>query len=181
MTQQTPEPEVEPTEEFPHVETKGVPDPHTPDAAEISAPEDESRNSDNLPMSGDSENSQNSANPDDLSSNEGIDEPDTFPRSVVEKLRRENAGYREKAKKAEDYARELFYARVAATGRLADADDLPFDEALLDDHDALTAAVEELVARRPHLALRKPRGDVGAGATADAGVVDLAGILRSRA
>lgn len=109
------------------------------------------------------------------------EESDTFPRSVVEKLRRENAGYREKAKKAETYARELFYARVAATGRLADPDDLDFDEALLDDHDALTAAVEELVARKPHLALRKPRGDVGAGATADAGVVDLAGILRSRA
>ena len=109
------------------------------------------------------------------------EEADTFPRSVVEKLRKENAGYREKAKKAEEYARELFYARVAATGRLADADDLPFDEALLDDHDALTAAVEELVARKPHLASRTPRGDVGAGALSeDTATVDLAGILRSR-
>lgn len=120
--------------------------------------------------------------PDDQSADATeIDEPDTFPRSVVEKLRKENAGYREKARKAETYARELFYARVAATGRLADADDLPFDAALLDDHDALTAAVDALVARKPHLASRTPRGDVGAGALSeDAATVDLAGILRSR-
>lgn len=108
------------------------------------------------------------------------EEDDTFPRSVVEKLRKENAGYREKAKKAETYARELFYARVAATGRLADADDLPFDEALLDDHDALVGAVEDLVARKPHLASRTPRGDVGQGLSGAGANVDLAGILRSR-
>lgn len=108
------------------------------------------------------------------------DEPDTFPRSVVEKLRRENAGYRDKARKAEDYARELFHARVAATGRLADPEDLPFDEALLDDRDALLAAVEDLLARKPHLGSRKPRGDVGQGLSGDGSNVDLAGILRSR-
>lgn len=112
---------------------------------------------------------------------EPSDDEDTFPRHVVEKLRRENAGYREKAKKAENYARELFHARVAATGRLADPDDLTFDEHLLDDRDALLAAVEDLIARKPHLALRKPRGDVGAGAlSSDAATVDLAGLLRSR-
>ena len=111
---------------------------------------------------------------------EPSDDEDTFPRSVVEKLRKENAGYREKAKKAETYARELFYARVAATGRLADADDLPFDEALLDDHDTLVGAVEELVARKPHLASRTPRGDVGQGLSGAGANVDLAGILRSR-
>lgn len=108
------------------------------------------------------------------------EEPDTFPRSVVEKLRKENAGYREKARKAEDYARELFHARVAATGRLADADDLPFDEALLDDRDALLAAVEDLVARKPHMGSRTPRGDVGQGLSGSSATVDLAGILRSR-
>lgn len=119
--------------------------------------------------------------PDAVEAEETDEEPDTFPRSVVEKLRKENASYRDKAKKAETYAKALFNARVAATGRLADPDDLTFDEALLDDHDALTAAVEELVARKPHLALRKPRGDVGAGAlSSDGSSVDLAGILRSR-
>jgi len=118
---------------------------------------------------------------DEAEQTEEPEEPDTFPRSVVEKLRKENAGYREKAKKAETYARELFYARVAATGRLADADDLTFDEALLDDHDALLGAVEELVARKPHLASRKIRGDVGQGLSGGSSSVDLAGILRSRA
>lgn len=117
---------------------------------------------------------------DNVEVEETDDEPDTFPRSVVEKLRKENAGYREKARRAEDYAKELFYVRVAATGRLADADDLPFDEALLEDHDALTAAVEELVARKPHLISRKPRGDVGQGLSGSSATVDLAGILRSR-
>lgn len=114
------------------------------------------------------------------SNDDSHDEPDTFPRDYVEKLRKENAGYRDKAKKAETYARELFSARVAATGRLADPDDLTFDEALLDDHDALTAAVEELVARKPHLASRKPRGDVGQGLSGSSATVDLAGLLRSR-
>lgn len=125
--------------------------------------------------------SEEATEPDAVEVEETEDEPDTFPRSVVEKLRKENAGYREKARRAEDYAKELFYARVAATGRLADADDLPFDEALLEDHDALTAAVEELVARKPHLTSRKPRGDVGQGVGSTSSTVDLAGLLRSRA
>lgn len=110
---------------------------------------------------------------------EGSD-PDTFPRAVVEKLRKENATYREKAKKAEDYAKELFYARVSATGRLADPDDLPFDADLLEDHDALLGAVEELLTRKPHLGSRKPRGDVGQGLSGSSATVDLAGLLRSR-
>ena len=38
-----------------------------------------------------------------------------------------------KAKKADDYAQALFTARVAATGRLADPSDLPFDPELVDD------------------------------------------------
>lgn len=120
------------------------------------------------------------AKPDPVEVEETEDEPDTFPRSVVEKLRKENAGYREKARKAEDYARELFHARVAATGRLADPEDLPFDEALLDDRDALLAAVEDLLARKPHMGSRTPRGDVGQGVSGSSATVDLAGILRSR-
>lgn len=156
--------DVETTED----ETEGVTEAHTPEgSADLTDPEEGVTSDDAPDVNTDSGNED--------------DEPDTFPRSVVEKLRKENAGYRDKAKKAETYARELFSARVAATGRLADPDDLSFDEALLDDHDALTAAVEELVARKPHLALRKPRGDVGAGATTNGSSVDLAGILRSRA
>ncbi|MCX2716084.1 hypothetical protein [Mycolicibacterium sp. J2] len=68
--------------------------------------------------------------------------------------------------KADKYARALFEARVAATGRLADATDLPFNAELLDDADALTAAIDLLIETKPHLASRKPAwGDVGAGQT----------------
>ncbi len=109
------------------------------------------------------------------------DSPETFPREYVEQLRREAAEARQKAKKADTYAQQLFAARVASTGRLADPSDLPFDEALVDDLPAMEAAIDELLGRKPHLAARTPRGDVGQGASTTAGDVDLAGILRSRA
>ncbi len=110
------------------------------------------------------------------------EDAETFPRAYVEKLRQEAAEARVRAKRADDLARELFTARVAATGRLADPNDLPFDDALLADMPALEAAIDELVALHPHYAARRPRGDIGQGATGpDAGTVDLAGLLRSRA
>ena len=110
------------------------------------------------------------------------DAQETFPRAYVEKLRQEAADARVRAKKADDLARELFTARVAATGRLADPNDLPFDDALLADMPALEAAIDELVAQHPHYAARRPRGDVGQGTTgSDAGTVNLAGLLRARA
>lgn len=109
------------------------------------------------------------------------DAPETFPREYVEQLRREAAEARQKAKKADTYAEQLFYARVAATGRLADPSDLPFDLDVLDDLPALEAAIDALIATKPHLASRTPRGSVGQGATKAGDDVDLAGILRSRA
>jgi hypothetical protein len=109
------------------------------------------------------------------------EEGDTFPRSYVEKLRRESAGYRDRAQKGDTYAQLLHNEMVRATGRLADPTDLAFDEAHLDDPDALAAAVDELLARKPHLASRRPMGDIGQGASASAGTVDLAAILRGRA
>ncbi len=109
-------------------------------------------------------------------------EQDTFPRSYVEKLRQEAAEARVKAKKAADLAREVFTLRVAATGRLADPSDLPYDESLFNDPSKLDAAIDELVAQHPHYAARKPRGDVGQGASRpDTGAVDLAAILRAGA
>jgi|SRR5690625_2560467 len=110
----------------------------------------------------------------------GDDETDTFPRSYVEKLRKENATYRERAQRADDYAQQLHHARVAATGRLADPSDLEFDESHLDDQAALEAAIDELLHRKPHLAARTVDGDVGQGQTGSQGV-DLAGMLRARA
>ncbi len=112
---------------------------------------------------------------------EDADEPDTFPRAVVEELRRENAEARTKAKRADEMSRRLHLELVRATGRLADPDDLPYDEAHLEDVDVMAAAIDALIAKKPHLASRRPRGDVGQGATADAATVDLAGMLRSRA
>jgi hypothetical protein len=99
----------------------------------------------------------------------GDENAETFPRSYVEKLRKESQGYRERAKTAEAnldaVQRELFTARVTATGRLADADDLPYDAELLADEDKLTEAIDELLKRKPHLAARKVSGSVGQGVT----------------
>ena len=68
--------------------------------------------------------------------------------------------------KADKYARALFTERVAATGRLADPTDAPFNADLLQSAEALTAALDALLAAKPHLASRKPAwGDVGAGQT----------------
>lgn len=109
------------------------------------------------------------------------EEPDTFPRSYVEELRQENGRYRQRAQRADDLAQRLHTALVAATGRLADPGDLDFDEAHIDDEGALRTALDDLLARKPHLASRRPRGDVGQGVTGTSGAVDLAGLLRSRA
>jgi hypothetical protein len=97
------------------------------------------------------------------------DDGQTFPAEYVQKLRKESAGYRDRAKTAEaglDAAlHELFNARVQATGKLADAEDLPYDAELLADEDKLTAAIDELIKRKPHLAARKVSGSVGQGVT----------------
>ena len=60
-------------------------------------------------------------------------------------------------------------AQAAATGKLADATDLPSDDDLVDkdglvDEDEVRAADDELVERTPHLAARRPTDDVGQGA-----------------
>ena len=95
--------------------------------------------------------------------NSEAEEVDTFPRAVVEKLRQENGKYRQRAQRSDTLARRLHTELVRATGRLADPTDLPFDEGHLDDPDALAAAVEELLDRKPHLAARRPSGDIGQG------------------
>lgn len=89
---------------------------------------------------------------------------DTFPRSYVEKLRKESAEYRTRAQKADALATELWSARVAASGRLADPSDLPMPEgADPTDTEAITEAINSLLESKPHMAARVPRGDVGQG------------------
>ncbi|CCK53033.1 Conserved protein of unknown function [Mycobacterium canettii CIPT 140060008] len=110
------------------------------------------------------------------------EEPETFPRAYVEKLRQENGRYRQRAQQADQYAQRLHTELVRATGRLADPTDLPFNAEHLDDQDSLTAAIDDLLARKPHLRDRRPIGDIGQGAKSPAaGTVDLAAILRERA
>ena len=109
-------------------------------------------------------------------------EPETFPRAYVEELREENAKYRQRAGKADELAQRLHVALTAATGRLADPEDLPFNDAHLDGPQALTTALDELLGRKAHLASRRPSGDVGQGATkTGSGAVDLGSLLRQRA
>ncbi len=111
----------------------------------------------------------------------------TFDREYVPRLRDEAASHRVKAKRADALAAALVTSQAALTGRMADPTDLPFSEELLDEHGVpdpakVTAAVEELLGRKPHLAARRPRGDVGQGARpGEADGVSLAGLLRAGA
>ncbi|WP_199254449.1 hypothetical protein [Mycolicibacterium mengxianglii] len=109
------------------------------------------------------------------------DVEEMFPRKVVEDLRQENGKYRQRAQRADAYAQRLHTQMVAATGRLADPTDLEFNEDHLDDPDALAAAVDELLARKPHLASRRPTGDVGQGRRGSASEpFSLLGLLKER-
>lgn len=107
----------------------------------------------------------------------------TFSRTYVEKLRRESAGYRERAQRADTLATRLHTALVEATARLADPTDLPFDAEHLDDPATLAGAIDELLTAKPHLASRRPFGDVGQGnrGPSSESPVNLADMLRARA
>lgn len=115
---------------------------------------------------------------------QGDAERDQFPRAVVEKLRKESAGYRERARDAEEradaMAARLHRAMVEKDGRLADADDLEFNAEHLDDADAMREAITELIRRKPHLKARRVIGDIGAGdrGRADNQGGDLVSIMR---
>ncbi|WP_460359526.1 hypothetical protein [Mycobacterium sp. ZZG] len=78
---------------------------------------------------------------------------DTFSREYVEGLRKESAGYRDRAKTAEtrvdELSRALFLAKVAATGKLSDPTDLEYNADLLDDPEALDIAIDVLTESKP--------------------------------
>lgn len=119
------------------------------------------------------------------------DEPDTFPRAYVEQLREENARYRTRAGRAEEASRRLMETTVrsAAANILADPGDLlVYDEAasLADDDgwpdaDLIVQRAKVLAQDKPHLAARRPRGDIGQGASPTADTPNLAAMMRSRA
>jgi hypothetical protein len=135
-----------------------------------------------VPSSEESPSVQRVAQSEDVDSTDTpAEDPDTFPRSYVEKLRGQNARYRERGKQADLYAQRLHLELVKATGRLADPSDLEFDEDHLDDPDTLAAAVDDLLARKPHLASRKPAGDIGQGQRGAASEpFSLLGLLKER-
>lgn len=129
--------------------------------------------------------------PDVNSSAEGVaaieDAPEsateTFDREYVQKLRDEAAGHRVKAKRTDALNARLATAQAALTGKLADPTDLPFTDDLLDDDGLddeakVQAAVDDLIARKPHLAARRPTGNVGQGARSEDQHVGLAALLR---
>lgn len=95
------------------------------------------------------------------------DQSDTFPREYVETLRKESAGYQDRAKTAEEradaLAKRLHGELVRANGTLVDPDALTFDPEHLDDAEKLSAAIEALTDAKPYLKARKATGDAGQG------------------
>lgn len=115
---------------------------------------------------------------------------DSFPRAYVEQLRDEAARYRQRAGRAEEGDARLLTATIKANaGDLADPTDLLVyveadtlrDDDGWPDPDLITAAVAQLVTDKPHLARRRPVGNIGQGATAAADTVNLADLMRGRA
>ena len=90
---------------------------------------------------------------------------------LVKKLRNEAAGNRVKAREAGELAEQraaaLFTALVKLDGRLADPSDLPYSEEYLTDEAALERAISDLLERKPGLAARQYRGNIGAGVKGD--------------
>jgi hypothetical protein len=110
---------------------------------------------------------------------------ETFDRPYVENLRKESAGYRDRAKTAEarvdELTRALLTAQVAATGRLADPTDLKAATDVLDNPEALNAAIDALLEAKPHLKARKASGDIGQGSRgASAQPANLLSIIKGR-
>ena len=100
---------------------------------------------------------------------------ETFPAAYVKKLRNENANYRKRAENAEqleqqlnDLSTRLQKELVKRDGRLANADDLPFNPEFLENEAALTTAITELIKTRPGLKSRIASGDIGNGSRGSA-------------
>ena len=92
-------------------------------------------------------------------------EQQSFSREYVEQLRDKSAGYRLRAKESEqrleEVQRALFSERVQRLDLLVNPEELPYNPALLDSPEELTAAVEQLLESKPYLRKRKAGGDIG--------------------
>lgn len=104
----------------------------------------------------------------------------------MEQLRTENAEHRTKAQRADSLAASLVGAWAEASSLLQDPSDMPVTDDLngddgLPDRDKVTAAIADLVARKPHLRSRRPAGVLPQGSEPSEPSVDLAGLLRAGA
>jgi len=109
----------------------------------------------------------------------------TFDPGYIAQLRQEAAEGRVKAKRADALARQAVKAITRSDGRLIDADDLAFDAQFLDDDglvdaEKVTAAIDSLVERKPHLAARRPSSEIPQGAQPMSGQVSLLNLLQGR-
>lgn len=114
-------------------------------------------------------------------------EPKSYDEAYVKTLRDEAAANRVKAKRVEETETRLRSLAVAdaVRGVLQDPADLPWSDDLADDDgwpdpDKITAAAEQLVAAKPHLA--RPAGDIGQGRHSEHDdTVSLSSLLRAGA
>ncbi|CAN5888195.1 hypothetical protein BH10ACT9_BH10ACT9_35530 [soil metagenome] len=94
-------------------------------------------------------------------------ELDELTREKLTKLRNEARNLRDRAKNAEaradTLARELFTARVTATGKVENPTEIAYNADLLDDTDAFNAAIDAAIGERPYIGKRRATGDVGQG------------------
>lgn len=114
------------------------------------------------------------------------EEPKVFDLEYVTKLRHEAAEARVKAKRADALAAQVVSALAASDGRLIDPDDLAFSDDMLTDEgmidrDKVAEAITDLLARKPHLAARRPTRPLPQGVTSEPQAVSLHQMLRERA
>lgn len=83
---------------------------------------------------------------------------DTFPREYVERLRRENQTYRDRAREAESTA---WRALVESTGLVINADEVPRPDGAALTLDGAETAASEAIGARPYIAARRARGNIG--------------------
>lgn len=98
------------------------------------------------------------ADPEPADDDDPDDDSDTFPREYVERLRRENQTYRDRARAAESTA---WRALVESTGLVVNADEVPRPDGAALDLDGALAAAREAIAARPYIAARRARGNIG--------------------
>lgn len=119
--------------------------------------------------------------PEDDGTEQDDDGSDSTP---LQRARRDAAKYRRRLRdtesRLESLQRELFTAKVRATGRLADPTDMPFDPELLDSDDGLTEAIDALTEAKPHLKARA-FGDIGQREVDSRPAVSIGSILRANA